>query len=136
MSRRFLKKSATSFILALFFYAIPFASLALAEGSYDFTEDSGIKNTADIGGYVTDSSVSSVDSIIGNIILTIISLVGVIFLGIVIYGGFTWMTATGNSQKVEQANKIVMGALFGLMITLSAYIISYFLINHFWVKRF
>src|SRR3989339_2172736 len=36
----------------------------------------------------------------------ILSIVGVLFLILVIYGGITWMTAGGNEEKVKKATNI------------------------------
>jgi len=116
-------------IIGFIFVAAPVS----AQGSYNFATDSGIQNTANIGGYVTDEDADTqVNETISNIILIFISFVGVIFFVLVLYGGITWMTASGNNEKTEQATKIIMGSMVGLIITLSAYVVSSFLINHFW----
>lgn len=114
-------------------YSLP--ALAADQGTYDanaFKAQSGLDISANVSGYDTSPSAATVDSVIGTVILTFLSLVGIIFMGLVIYGGITWMTAQGNEEKVKKANGIVMSALFGLIVTLSAYIISYLLINYLW----
>jgi len=58
-------------------------------------------------------------------------LVGVLFMVLVIYGGLIWMASQGNEEKVKKANGIIMNSLIGLVITLSAYVISYFIISYF-----
>jgi len=40
---------------------------------------------------------------IGSIISAVLALAGTIFLVLTVYGGITWMTAMGNSEKVEKA---------------------------------
>jgi cytochrome bd-type quinol oxidase subunit 2 len=72
---------------------------------------------------------TSLDQIIGTVIQSFLSLLGVIFLILIIYAGITWMTAGGDEPKVEKAQKILKNAIIGLIIIVSAYAISYFVIN-------
>jgi hypothetical protein len=124
------KKSILVFSL-LVLTAIFFVSPVVAQ-TYDFASSSGLVTSANKAGYAIGSDATTVEGLIGTIIYVILGLVGVIFLGFALYGAITWMTAGGNEEKVKKANKILTGALFGLLITLAAYIISYFLINYFW----
>jgi lysylphosphatidylglycerol synthetase-like protein (DUF2156 family) len=130
------KKLISGLFVALTLLSFSFGAktaLAANDTTYNFSEDSGIQNTANVGGYVTASS-TPIETVVSNIIYAFLGLVGVIFLGFVMYGAVTWMTSMGNSEKVEQANKTVMNALLGIIITLSAYVVSYFVINYFWPK--
>lgn len=67
--------------------------------------------------------------IIGNIIRIFLSVLGVIFLGLVLNAGYIWMTAGGDGDKVQKAKNILINATIGLAITLSAYAITSFIIN-------
>lgn len=100
--------------------------------TYNFINDSGLNVAGEQGGYDVSDETTTLESIISTVIYAILGLVGIIFLGMVIYGGFTWMTAQGNEEKVKKANGIVMSSLFGLIITLAAYAISTMVINYFW----
>lgn len=51
---------------------------------------------------------------------------GVIFILLIIYAGFLWMTAAGNEEKVEKAKKIISRAAIGLAIVLIALAVTYF----------
>jgi len=127
-------KNLTLGLLGITFCLFPLLSLSAQEttsGTYDFREQSGLNKTASRAGY-DNATPTSVEDIISTIIFAALGLLGVVFLGFVMYGAFTWMTALGNSEQVGKANKMVMSALFGFMITLSAYVISYFLISYFW----
>lgn len=61
------------------------------------------------------------------IVGSVLSFVGVLFLALVIYGGFLWMTARGNQQQVEKAKNLIIQAVIGVVIVLSAYIITSFI---------
>ncbi len=54
---------------------------------------------------------------------------GIIFLGIVIYGGLLWMTAQGKGEQIERAVNMVKHGAIGVLIIASAYIISFFVSN-------
>ena len=82
--------------------------------------------TAKAAGFAEPKSMAG---IIGAIIGTFLSLLGVIFLILIIYGGFIWMTSGGNETKVLKAKKILTEAIVGLIIILSAYSITYFVFH-------
>jgi hypothetical protein len=67
--------------------------------------------------------------IVGALIGVFLSLLGVIFLCLVIYGGFIWMTAGGNEGKVLKAKRILQDAIIGLIIVMSAYAITNFVFH-------
>ena len=69
------------------------------------------------------------DSIIGTVIQTALSLLGVIFVILMIYGGYLWMTAKGNEEQVVKAKNVIIAAITGLVIVIAAYAISYFVIS-------
>lgn len=71
--------------------------------------------------------------LIGNIIKTFLSLLGVFFMGLTLYGGFLWMTARGDAEKVKKAMDILRDALIGLVIAIGAYAITYFIL--FYIAR-
>ena len=97
--------------------------------AYDFNKDSGLDATADEAGFETGQNAATVDNIISRIILTVLTWVGVIFFGFIIYGGFRWMIAEGNQERVKKAKNILTDALIGLIITLAAYAITFFIVG-------
>ena len=52
---------------------------------------------------------------------TILGIIGVVVVGMIVYGGIIWMTAAGNQEKVTKGRKMVVGAVIGLIIITSAY---------------
>ncbi len=87
-----------------------------------------IKPFAEKSGYNTAADVQP-ELFIGTIIQTVLQFLGVIFLGLVIYGGIKWMTASGNEEDVKTAKKIITNAVIGLIIVVMAYAISAFVIQ-------
>lgn len=62
-----------------------------------------------------------------NWILGILALIAVIMI---LIGGFRWMTAGGNEEKVEGAKKLLIAALIGLVIILAAWGLAVYAINN------
>lgn len=67
--------------------------------------------------------------IIGRIIQVLLTLLGTITLGLMIYAGFTIMTSAGNEEKVTKGKQIMTNAVIGLVIILSAFAITTFVIS-------
>ena len=61
-----------------------------------------------------------------NWILGILALVAVIMI---LVGGFLWMTAGGNEEKVDKAKKLLIAAIIGLVIILAAWGIATYAIG-------
>ncbi len=68
----------------------------------------------------------SVGSVIASIIRTVLSLLAAIFLVLMIFSGFQWMTASGNESQISKAQDTIKAALIGLIVVLAAYAITYF----------
>ena len=67
--------------------------------------------------------------IIGLVIQAFLGLLGVIFLIYMIYAGYSWMTAQGDEEKVTKAKDTIQRAVIGLIVTIGAYAITYFVIQ-------
>ncbi len=63
---------------------------------------------------------------VGTIVSGVLSILGTIFLLLMVYAGVLWMTAQGEESKVATAKKIITAAITGLFIVLSAYAITAF----------
>ncbi len=64
--------------------------------------------------------------VIGRVIKFLLSFLAVIFIILIIYGGFMWMTAQGNEGKVETAKKIIIRSVIGGAIIAIAYLVTWF----------
>jgi len=49
--------------------------------------------------------------------------VGVIAVLVIVYSGFTYMTAGGDAEKAERAKKMLMGTVIGILIIIGSYMI-------------
>lgn len=66
---------------------------------------------------------------IANIINVVLGFLGIVAVVIILIGGFIWMTAGGNEEKVGKAKKLLVAGIIGLAIILSAYVIARFVID-------
>ena len=72
---------------------------------------------------------ASISIVVSGIIRILLSFLGVIFVVLIIYAGFMWMTAAGNDEKISKSKKIMAAATIGLAIVLAAYAITYFVLD-------
>lgn len=65
---------------------------------------------------------------VGNIISVFLGLLGSIFVILTVYGGYTWMTAMGNSEKVEKAQQTIKSSIIGIFVLVAVYAIWIFIL--------
>lgn len=77
----------------------------------------------------TGLSTVDIRTFVGRIISYFLGLLGIIAVALMMYAGFTWMTANGNEEKIAQAKKIILNATIGLVIIMSAFAIVQFVVS-------
>ena len=87
-----------------------------------------LNNSAKGMGYAVkgDDKHQTLPQRIGTIIQIVLTFLGVIFLLLMIYGGYIWMLARGNEQEITKAKDIIKNSIIGLIIVLAAYAITAF----------
>jgi len=98
---------------------------ALAEDKYGL--DQSASKVEAFKNQVDSPEENFINDKIGSVIGIVLSFIGVIFLILMIYAGISWMTAAGNQEKVTKAKNLIINAIIGLIIVLSAYTISSFI---------
>lgn len=63
----------------------------------------------------------SVPELIGRVIRGFLGLTGTLSLAMFVYGGFIWMTAQGNDDKIKKAKNTIVWATLGIFAVFSAY---------------
>lgn len=79
--------------------------------------------TADTFGYIPPLKNLTLPQIVGNIIKGLSPVVGALFFGMFLWGGFQWITAGGDSKQVETARKTLTSAVIGIAIVIGAYVL-------------
>lgn len=85
-----------------------------------------LKNAGELNAGYANTDIAAV---IGNVVLTLLTLLGVVFIVLIVYAGFKWMLAQGEEQKITEARNLIIHSIIGLFIVLAAYAISYFIIS-------
>ncbi|OGL74358.1 hypothetical protein A3E39_03375 [Candidatus Uhrbacteria bacterium RIFCSPHIGHO2_12_FULL_60_25] len=88
----------------------------------------GAKTAAEPSGLATGPELPV---LIGNLIGAALGLVGVVLLVMLIYAGFLWMTAGGNTETVKKAQQQIKNAIIGLIIIAASYAITSFVLQSF-----
>ena len=123
--------------LTLFFFSIFFVSnIALAQTEPQVSE--GYKSISDAtksqtGAFMNTSGLQSstrADNIVGSIIKTVLSLLGIVFLILMIISGYQWMIAGGNEDQVSKAKDRIRNAIIGIIIVVLAYAITAFVFKN------
>lgn len=77
------------------------------------------------------SNQGNLENVVGTVVNAALSLVGLIFLVLMVYAGFTWMLAQGDEGKIDKSKEIIKACIIGLVITASAYAITFFVTSRF-----
>ncbi|MFA6106082.1 MAG: hypothetical protein WC745_00170 [Patescibacteria group bacterium] len=88
--------------------------------------DKNLKTFNQGAGYKEDSEPDAIYKYIGQIVQLMLYALGIIFLCLIIYGGFEWMQSMGNEERVKKAQSILRNATIGLLIVVAAYALSIF----------
>ncbi|MCK4539812.1 hypothetical protein KAU09_01515 [Candidatus Parcubacteria bacterium] len=118
-------------LLTIIFLNIAFIAPVVVEAADKSAKslfNSSLKETAEKTGHL-DSKITKAGALKGVslVISVVLSLIGVVFLILMIYGGFIWMNSRGNEQEVEKAKNIIRNSIIGLLIVIAAYAITAFI---------
>jgi len=100
--------------------------------SYNFVLANSVTELLDQAGEAAqyDTAQTSLPTLVGKIIKAFLSLLGVFFIGLTIYGGFLWMNARGDAEQAKKAQDILKDAVIGLVIVIAAYAVTYFVLYY------
>jgi uncharacterized membrane protein YwzB len=109
----------TAWICAFSLFLLPIASHAQISGAVqelkDIQTEAGVSSTS-----------ANLPALVGSLINVLLSVLGIVFVILMVYAGFLYMTASGEEDKVKKAKKLISQAVIGLIIIVAAYAISNF----------
>jgi len=109
---------------------IPFLTGTAENPESAFTD---LNKTAGDAGYGTTNDPEGIVQLRMNLTKTVINYVlgflGIIFFILILMGGFEWMFAGGNEERVTKAQKRIRMAINGLIIVLAAYALTYLIFS-------
>ena len=120
------KKLISLFIISLFI--VPFLALNQASATVNDL-GVGFVDGTEGGGNAIVLGDRDPRSMATQIINTALTILGVLSVVIILLGGFKWMTAAGNEDKVNSAKKILGAGIIGLVIILAAWGIARFVLT-------
>jgi hypothetical protein len=77
------------------------------------------------------SHFTTVPAAIGSLVTAAVGVMGSIAFAFYVYAGLIWMTARGNSEKTEEAMKILVWTTLGICLVLGSYVLADFVIQGF-----
>ncbi|MFA5186156.1 MAG: hypothetical protein WC551_06725 [Patescibacteria group bacterium] len=87
----------------------------------------GLNLAAKNSGYMEGQT--DLPTLVGNLINQGFSILGVLLLGLLLYGGILWMTAAGEQDRVKKAISVIRNAIIGLVIIVVAYALANFIVS-------
>jgi len=115
-------KSLISIIFLVSVLLLPYFTLAQESPS------DKLFNVGENSGYNTSTRDASLPVVVGDIIGVILTLLGIVFLALMVYAGILWMIAAGNEDKVTRSKDTMRRAAIGLVIVVGSYAISQFVV--------
>jgi len=123
ITKTILASAASAAVVAA--VALPAAAGAQAVGAKDLFQGQASTDVANSLGV----SSSNLTVTVARIIRSFLGLLGIVAVVIVVIGGFEWMTAGGNEEKVGQAKKRILQGTIGLALILSSFAIAQFIVG-------
>jgi type IV secretory pathway VirB2 component (pilin) len=72
---------------------------------------------------------TDIKATVASIINILLGFLGIIAVIIILAGGFKWMTAGGNEDRVGEAKKMIIQGIIGLVIIFASWAIASFVIT-------
>lgn len=135
------KRKLTIILFSVFFVLITFlhSSLVFAQGVPGDSAGTGPGSTSKskteirmIDNPLGDSEEArDPRKLLGRIIGAVLGIIGSLALAIFVFGGFTWMTAAGNEDKIKKGRDMIVWAVFGLAVIFLSYVLVEFILGAF-----
>lgn len=116
-----MRKLLVTFFL---FSAVLLPSFAPAQAQFD---ESIRKLDKAVGPDSKTKLAKDLPDVISTIVSAVLGVLGTIFFVLVVYAGVKWMLARGDEGEIEKSKEIIKAAVIGLVVTLAAYALTYFI---------
>lgn len=74
--------------------------------------------------FAASADVTKIQTFIQSVIQVLVTLAGLVAAGFFVWGGWGYITSTGNPEKMDSSKKTIVYSAFGLAIVLGAYVLS------------
>ena len=72
----------------------------------------------------TTGGVSQIESFIKSVVQVLITLAGAVSVGFFVWGGYGYITSSGNPEKLDKSKSTILHSAIGLAIVLGALVLS------------
>ena len=114
-------------VIAVFVFLFSAATIAPTAVETTTAQEIGLNYAANTG--LVNSAQSDPKQMAVNIVRYLMTFLGIIAVVIILLGGFKWMTAAGNEDKVAEAKKLIVAGIIGLIIILASFAIVKFVVS-------
>ena len=128
MSRNFFKQRTASGLLLLLcaLALLPGIATAAVDGAGTILQ--GAQTSANLSGIDTKASGNAgayFSAAIGRALNIVFTVMGAIFMTVILIGGYKWMTAGGNEENVKKAKEFIVNGINGMIVMFMAYALVY-----------
>lgn len=124
-----MKKIIASSLNMLIFGVLLFNMVAPVQaGILEKVEDGGL-TTIGSKAYDQAGTPRDIQGIVAQIIYTLLGFLGLIFVVLIVWSGYEWMTSQGDPAKVTKAKDRLTNSVIGLVVVLAAYGIALFIME-------
>ena len=124
-NNRLLKITILLFIISVFLIESIAVSAVTVSDSLIEKESLRFETFLGKAGYQPILASPTLTKLIASIVRYLFSFLGVIFVILIIYSGFLWMTASGDEEQITKAKDIMQSSVIGLVIILMSSVITY-----------
>lgn len=122
-----MKKSIASLLCASFIMLMLSVNFVSASVQGDIQNQ--LQPVGDVYGQSGTTDGQLLARAVADVIKIVLGFLGVIFVVLIVYAGFMWMTSGGNEDKIKSAKQTMIAAIIGAAIVLGAYAITTFVID-------
>ena len=123
-------KKINKYLTLIFLFLLLFTEKASAGLLKPDTANSIRGRASQLGDEAGFNIDQSLGDVVGLVIQAFLGLLGIIFLILIIFAGYNWMTAGGEEEKVRKAKSTISRAVIGLIIIVADYAITYFVFTY------
>lgn len=74
--------------------------------------------------FAQSADVSKISNFIQSVIAILVTLSGLVATGFFVWGGFSYITSTGNPESLDRSKKTIFYSAIGLAIVFGAFVLS------------
>ncbi len=119
-----MRRSLFPWILGAGFIGV--AALLVSPALAQTSSSVDLEAFAEQAGFATGVDITIV---IARLIRTFISILGIIAVVFILYGGWLWLTSKGEQTQLRKAQQVIINAVIGLVLVLSAFAIAQFVLS-------